>query len=155
MRHRFLWSLSVALLATAVALPPGASAQTRPLSSQENDEGQVMVTVTPLDLSKAGDSWRFEVQLHTHVAPVTQDMTAVATLSDGRGHSEQPSAWEILRVGITARVYWYSNRSVPCRTRSQSISARWEPFPSVRLPGTWAAHDCRRRVCGWTDRHRN
>ena len=94
MRHRFLWCLSMALLATTAALPLAAPAQTKSMPRQENDEGQVMVTVTPLDLSRTGGSWRFEVQLNTHVAPVTQDMTAVATLSDGKGHSEQPSAWE-------------------------------------------------------------
>jgi len=92
MRH--LEYLRLILVAIAVALPLTASAQTKPLPSRENDEGQVVVTVTPLTLSTAADTWRFEVQLNTHVAPLTQDLAAVAVLSDGIGHDERPSAWE-------------------------------------------------------------
>ena len=70
------------------------AAQPTSLPSRENDEGNVMVTVTPLGLSKTGDTWRFEVQLNTHVAPLTEDMAAVATLSGDRGHDERPLAWK-------------------------------------------------------------
>ena len=94
MYHHLLRYLSLALVAAAVALPAAASAQTKSMPRQENNEGQVMVAVTPLVLSKTADAWRFEVQLTTHVAPITEDMAVVATLSDGKGHNEQPSAWE-------------------------------------------------------------
>ena len=94
MRYRDFRYLSLILVAIVIALPLTASAQTKLLPSRESNEGQVMVTVTPLALSKAADTWRFEVQLNTHVAPITQDLAAVAVLSDGNGHDERPSAWE-------------------------------------------------------------
>ena len=94
MHNRVFRYLSLILAAVFVALPLAASAQTKPLPSKENDEGQVTVTVTPLTLSKGADTWRFEVQLNTHVAPITQDLTAVAVLSDGQGHDESPLAWQ-------------------------------------------------------------
>ncbi len=94
MYHQPLRYLSLALLTVAVALPQAALAQTKSLPSRENDEGQVMVTVTPLILSGTANAWRFEVRLNTHVAPISEDMAAVATLSDGNGHNEQAAAWE-------------------------------------------------------------
>ena len=93
MYQRLVCSLGFVLLSTALALPLAASAQPKLLASRENDEGQVMVTVVPLALSKTANAWRFEVRLSTHVAPITQDMAVVATLSDGNGHEERPSAW--------------------------------------------------------------
>lgn len=53
-----------------------------------------MVSVTPQDLSKTADAWRFAVQFNTHVTPITQDLVAVASLGDSKGASEQPTAWE-------------------------------------------------------------
>lgn len=94
MSHHLIRYLSLAFVATVLAGPPSALAQTKSLPSQKNDAGQVTVTVTPLAVSNTANTWRFEVQLNTHVAPLTQDMTAVATLNDGKGNSEQPSAWE-------------------------------------------------------------
>lgn len=93
MCHRILRYFALVLFSTALALPFAASAQTQAFPSRENGEGGVMVTVTPLMLSKTADVWRFEVRLTTHVAPLTQDMAAVAMLSDGDGRHEQPSAW--------------------------------------------------------------
>lgn len=86
-------AVAVALQGLAKAEPPG-SAPAKPLASQVNTEGQVTVSVTPLALSKAADTWRFEVQLNTHVSPLVQDLSTVALLTDGRGHDEQPIAWQ-------------------------------------------------------------
>lgn len=86
--------LSLTLLAAGIAwsLATPAGAQSWP--SKENDEGQVMVTVTPVDLSSAADAWRFDVKLNTHVAPITQDLATVATLGDDVSQNEKPSAWQ-------------------------------------------------------------
>ncbi len=42
----------------------------------------------------SADGWRFAVQFNTHVSPITQDMTALSVLSDGKGHDEKPLSWE-------------------------------------------------------------
>lgn len=94
MRHRRFSCVSAILTVIVAALPLMASAQTKSLPSRENDEGQVMVTVTPSISSNAADTWRFNIQLNTHVAPITQDIAAVSVLSDGEGHDERPLAWE-------------------------------------------------------------
>lgn len=94
MKRRNFWSASLVLLAIAAAAPLTSSAQTKSLSMKESDEGQVRVAVTPRDLSKTADAWRFAVQFNTHVTPITQDMVAVTSLSDGKGAGEQPTAWE-------------------------------------------------------------
>jgi hypothetical protein len=94
MKRRIFWSVSLALLAIAVAAPLMASAQSKPLPTRENNEGQVRTSVTPQNLSKTADAWRFEVRFNTHVTPITQDMVAVASLSDGKAPGEKPTAWE-------------------------------------------------------------
>ncbi len=52
-----------------------------------------MVSVTPKALADSGN-WQFEVRLNTHVAPITQDLSAVSALADGNGHEEKPIAWQ-------------------------------------------------------------
>ena len=92
MHHRRFFYVTV--VAAALTVPLSVWAQTKPLPSQENDSGQVMVTVTPLDLAPTAVTWRFAVQLNTHVAPITQDLAAVSVLSDGKGHEEHAVAWQ-------------------------------------------------------------
>jgi hypothetical protein len=94
MKHRLFRSLSFVLFAIAVSAPLTASAQTKSLPVRESNEGQVRVSVTPQSLSKTADAWRFAVQFNTHVTPITQDMVAVTSLSDGKGAAEKPTAWE-------------------------------------------------------------
>jgi hypothetical protein len=94
MKRRNFLSVNVVLLAMAVAAPLTASAQTKSLPTRENDEGQVRASVTPQNLSKTANAWRFEVRFNTHVTPITQDMLAVVTLTDDKGASERPTAWE-------------------------------------------------------------
>lgn len=90
MFYRLPACCSAVLLALALTIP--ASAQSLP--SRENDDGHVMVTVTPLDVARTSATWRFDVRFNTHVSPITQDMMAVTDLSGGKGHSERPAAWQ-------------------------------------------------------------
>lgn len=94
MQGNSLSRLNVTLLAIAFAwsLATPTGAQSWP--SKENDEGQVVVAVTPVDVSSTADAWRFDVTLSTHVAPITQDLATVATLGDDSGQDEKPSAWQ-------------------------------------------------------------
>jgi hypothetical protein len=94
MKRRIFWSACLVLFAVAVTAPLVASAQTKSLPMKENDEGQVRASVTPQDLSKTADAWRFEVRFNRHVTPISQDMVAVTSLSDGTGAGERPTAWE-------------------------------------------------------------
>lgn len=94
MKRCIFWAVGLVLLAIAVTAPLIASAQTKSLPMRESDGGQVRASVTPQNLSKTVDAWRFEVRFNTHVTPITQDMMAVASLTGGKGASEQPTAWE-------------------------------------------------------------
>jgi hypothetical protein len=94
MKHRLFRSLSVVLFAIAVGAPLTVPALAAPLSMKENNEGTVMVSVTPQNLSKTADAWRFAVQFNTHMTPITQDMVAVTSLSAGKDAGEQPLAWQ-------------------------------------------------------------
>lgn len=85
--------LALSLQAAAYADPP-ASASQKPLQTQVNKEGRVVVSVTPVALSRTAETWRFEVQLNTHVSPLVQDLAVVAVLTDGHGHDERPTRWE-------------------------------------------------------------
>jgi hypothetical protein len=92
MKHRYLWSAALVLLAVAAGAPLLLPAQSEPLAMKENKEGPVRVAVAPQSVS--GDAWRFAVQFNTHVMPISQDMMTVASLSDGGGAGEKPMAWE-------------------------------------------------------------
>lgn len=94
MKYRIFKFVGPVLLAIAVGVPIAASAETAPLPTKENKEGPVRVAVTPQSLSKAGDAWRFEVRFNTHVMEISEDMVAVASLSDGKGAVERPTAWD-------------------------------------------------------------
>lgn len=94
MKHRFFRSLSLVLFATVIGAPLMAPAQTKSLPVRESNEGQVKVSVTPESLSKTAETWRFAVQFNTHVTPITQDMVAVTSLSDGKDFGEKPTTWQ-------------------------------------------------------------
>lgn len=84
----------LALPGPALAQMSGSPAQVADLSAQVNSEGQVTVSVTPLALSATAESWRFDVQMNTHVTPLDQDLLQSARLTDANGHDERPSAWQ-------------------------------------------------------------
>jgi len=102
MKRHHLLVVAAATIATAAVGSLFALAQTAPPTTQDkaafavkdNDEGAVKVSVTPQDVSKSAGAWRFAVQFNTHVTSITQDMVAVASLTDGKGAEERPSAWE-------------------------------------------------------------
>jgi len=94
MKRRRLTTIAVVPIAAALTGSLNLSAQAAPLETKENDEGAVMASVTPLDLSKTADAWRFAVQFNTHVTPISQDMVAVASLNGSKDVEERPTAWE-------------------------------------------------------------
>lgn len=94
MRTAFLGKISFATASVALALAIALPAHSAEFQSKKDSQGQVMVTVTPQSLSSASETWRFDVRLNTHVAPITQDLAKVAVLGDGLGHEEKPTAWQ-------------------------------------------------------------
>jgi biopolymer transport protein ExbD len=61
--------------------------------SQVNSEGSVTVEARPIALSKTADIWQFEVVLETHIVELSQDMTKVTVLRDGKGTEYLPLDW--------------------------------------------------------------
>ena len=102
MKPHHLLVVAAVAIATAAVGSLFALAQTTPPAPQDkaafavkdSDEGAVKVSVTPQDVSKSAGAWRFAVQFNTHVTPISQDMVAVASLTDEKGAEERPSAWE-------------------------------------------------------------
>lgn len=94
MKQRFFGFLNSALLAAAISIPLAAPASAETLPPKEVDGGNVMVSVSPQDLSNGAKAWRFAVQFNTHVSPIVQDLVAVSSLTSGDGAGEPPIAWE-------------------------------------------------------------
>jgi len=94
MKRGYFWSIPLVLITVAVAAPMLLPAHGKPLPMQENRAGPVRVAVTPQELASSADTWRFAIQFNTHVMPITQDMVAVSSLSDGKSAGEKPTAWE-------------------------------------------------------------
>lgn len=93
MKPKYFWLIATILIAVAFAGSWIAAAQTNSLAAKENDEGAVSVSVTPEDVTRTANAWRFAVQFNTHVTPISQDMVAVASLK-GSDSEERPIAWE-------------------------------------------------------------
>lgn len=60
--------------------------------AKADEQGQVIVKITPLVLS--GARWRFNVVFDTHSVELDQDLVQIAELSDNRGNTYEPMAWE-------------------------------------------------------------
>lgn len=59
-----------------------------------DDQENVAVAVSPLDLSPQSAEWRFDVTMNTHSAELDQDMTKSAVLVDDQGREYKPLKWE-------------------------------------------------------------
>jgi len=59
------------------------------LAPQTNDEGDVIVTVTPTDRL----NWSFEISLDTHLTDIDEDLTKVAVFIDEGGNEHKPIEW--------------------------------------------------------------
>ena len=59
-----------------------------------DEQANVTVTVTPVDISSQSKEWRFDVVMDTHSVELDQDMTKIAILIDEQSNEYQPLAWE-------------------------------------------------------------
>lgn len=66
----------------------------RTWETKTDAQGQVEVTVTPVNLAADYGSWQFSVTLETHSVELDYDLTKIATLRDNKSNEYQPLAWE-------------------------------------------------------------
>jgi hypothetical protein len=85
---------------TAVTVPPEISEpiEQEPSPTEDlvrNDEqGQISVAVTPVNLTDPGETVEFEVGLNTHSVDLSMDLAALATLTTDTGATVQASQWD-------------------------------------------------------------
>lgn len=110
MKKTIIIILSVAVLLGGVLIfyknsLTGQNTQTPSQTSQQTNEAQkwktktddqanVTVVVTPLDLYPQSAEWKFDIEMNTHSVELDQDMTKVTVLVDDQGTEYQPLKWD-------------------------------------------------------------
>jgi len=59
-----------------------------------DDQGAVVVSVTPLNLDQPADSLNFDVSLETHSVDLSMDLAVLSTLTTDNGKSVTPIIWD-------------------------------------------------------------
>lgn len=62
--------------------------------TKTDDQPPVTVKVTPVELGKDAQTWKFDIAFDTHSGSLDQDPIKVISLSDDKGNSYQPIIWE-------------------------------------------------------------
>jgi hypothetical protein len=79
---------------------PGSSAQ--PIQqdlARTDQQGAVVVEVTPINLDNPGQTLDFQVSLNTHSVDLSMDLAALARLSTDNGNSVQGISWDAPKGG--------------------------------------------------------
>jgi hypothetical protein len=84
--------------------PPSASSSNGDASasvelSRSDEQGQVTVKVTPLNLDAPAESLEFDIVLDTHSVDLSMDLAALATLTTDTGITVQATTWDAPRGG--------------------------------------------------------
>lgn len=66
---------------------------------QTDEQGEVVVEVVPLKLSKDAQVWKFKVVLNTHSVELDADMAASSVLFDDSGREYSAISWEGTQAG--------------------------------------------------------
>ena len=64
-----------------------------------DEQGAVVVQVTPSNLPDPGEALEFEVELNTHSVDLGMDLAALATLTTGNGKTIQAIKWDAPKGG--------------------------------------------------------
>lgn len=75
-------------------LPPAPDFSGQLDTPQMDQQGGVVVEVTPLNLDIPGQTLDFQVTLNTHSVDLSMDLAALATLSTDNGNSVQAISWD-------------------------------------------------------------
>ena len=59
-----------------------------------DEQGMVVIEVTPANLGSAADTLEFEVAMNTHSVDLSMDLVALSTLSTDTGLAVQPLRWD-------------------------------------------------------------
>ena len=108
MRRLILPSLAtlVLLLTACSAATPTAAPTAAPTSvstepggpsgdlTRSDQQGMVVVEVTPLNLGSSGDTLEFDVALNTHSVDLSMDLTSLATLTTDAGITVAATKWD-------------------------------------------------------------
>jgi len=62
--------------------------------TRTDEQGMVVVEVTPINLGTPADSIEFEVSMNTHSVDLSMDLAALATLTTDTGQSVAAAKWE-------------------------------------------------------------
>lgn len=78
------------------------AAKTSPFWEQNarvDEQGAVVVEVTPLNLNTQDNTLQFEIALNTHSVDLSMDLSSLATLSTDTGKIVQATGWDAPRGG--------------------------------------------------------
>jgi len=59
-----------------------------------DEQGAVVVEITPLNLNSPGQNLDFQISLNTHSVDLSMDLAALSTLMTDTGYSVQATRWE-------------------------------------------------------------
>ena len=62
--------------------------------TKTEEQADVTMVVTPIDLSPNSKEWKFDVGMNTHSVELDQDMTKIAVLAGDDGKEYKPLRWE-------------------------------------------------------------
>src|SRR3989338_8375309 len=62
--------------------------------TKTDDQADITVVVTPLDLAPESSEWKFDIGINTHSVELDQDMTKIVVLTDDQGKEYKPVAWD-------------------------------------------------------------
>lgn len=100
MKKAVIILLSAGVLVTGflILYPPADNEASRQDSkgweTKTDDQANVNIAVTPIDLSQQSEEWKFDVTMNTHSVELDQDMTQVAFLAGDGGKEYIPLKWE-------------------------------------------------------------
>ncbi|MBI2609558.1 hypothetical protein HYW53_00070 [Candidatus Giovannonibacteria bacterium] len=64
------------------------------LETKTDEQKDVTVTVTPVDISEKSEKWKFNISMSTHIVELSQDMVLNSMLMDDRGKEYAAIQWE-------------------------------------------------------------
>lgn len=67
---------------------------TRKWETKSDEQTNVTVTVTPIELSIDSTEWKFDIAMDTHSVELNQDLTKIAVLVDDQSKEYLPTKWD-------------------------------------------------------------
>lgn len=84
---------------TATVDSPIPAATAEYAATRTDDQGAIVVEITPVDLAASGDTLVFSVVLDTHSVDLSMDLAAASALTTDTGRSANALSWEAPKGG--------------------------------------------------------